>query len=89
MSTTPLYVFSGARPVHAVTRLYVVETAVIRSELVFLTYFISLLLFYTMATVFQLYHGRDMMFEMGRRTPEPTHLLTHGIFNLTHHIGMV
>ena len=37
----------------------------------------SLLLFYAIATVFQLYHGNDMMYER------------EGIFNLPHHIGMV
>ena len=41
------------------------------------------------ATVFQLYHGGDMMYEMKRRKPEPTLLPTQGIFNLSHHIGMV
>ena len=30
-----------------------------------------------------------MMYEMRRRKPEPTLLLTHGIFNLPHHTGMV
>ena len=29
-----------------------------------------------------------MTFEMRPRKPEPTVLLTHGIFNLSHHIGM-
>ena len=48
-----------------------------------------LLLFYTMATLFQLYRGSDMMYEMKRRKPDPTLLPTHGIFNLQHHIGMV
>ena len=31
----------------------------------------------------------DMLYEMRRRKPDPTLLLTHGIFNLVHHIGMV
>ena len=39
--------------------------------------------------VFKLYHGDDMMYEMRRRKPETTLLLTPGIFNLPHHIGMV
>ena len=39
--------------------------------------------------MFQLYHGNDMMYEMRRRKPEPTILLTPGIFNFQHHIGMV
>ena len=34
------------------------------------------LLFYGIATVFQLYHGSDMMSEIRRRKPEPTLLLT-------------
>ena len=34
------------------------------------------LLFYTIATVFQLYHGSDMMHEMRRRNPEPILLPT-------------
>ena len=45
------------------------------------------LLFYAIATVFQLFHGGDM-YEM-RRKPEPTLLPTQGIFNLANHIGMV
>ena len=45
-------------------------------------------LVYAIATVFQLYRGYDMIYEM-RRKPEPTLLLTQGIFNLPHHIGMV
>ena len=40
-------------------------------------------------TVFQLYHGGDMMYETGRRKAETTLLLTQGIYNLPHHIGMV
>ena len=51
------------------------------------------LLLYAIETVLQLYLGGDMMYEMwGReRKPEPTLLLTQGIFkfNLPHHIGMV
>ena len=46
------------------------------------------LLFYTIAAVFQLYHGDDMMYEMRRKKPELTLLQTQGIFKLTHHIGM-
>ena len=34
-------------------------------------------LFYAIATVFQLYHGGDIMYEMRRRKPEPTLLSTH------------
>ena len=50
---------------------------------------VCLLLFYAMTTVFQLYHGGDMTYEM-RRKPEPTPLPTQGIFNLPHRdIGMV
>ena len=48
-----------------------------------------LFLFYAIATVFQIYHSGDMMCEMRRRKPEPTHLPTWGIFNLPHHIGML
>ena len=50
---------------------------------------VCLLLFYAMATVFLSYHGSDMMYEMIRRKPEPTCLPTQGIFNFSHHIGMV
>ena len=46
-------------------------------------------LFYARATLFQLYHGGYLMYEMRRRKPEPTCLPTQGIFNLQHHIGMV
>ena len=35
-----------------------------------------LLLFFAIATLFQLYHGGDMMYEMRRRKSEPTLLLT-------------
>ena len=44
-----------------------------------------LLLFYTIATVFELNHGGDRMYEMRRGKPQPTLLLTQGIFNLPHH----
>ena len=50
---------------------------------------VCLLLFYATATIFQLYHGGDMMYEIRRRNPEPTQLLTQGNFNLPQHIGMV
>ena len=46
-------------------------------------------LFYAIATVFQSYHGGDLVCEMRRRKPEPTLLSTYGIFKLPHHIGMV
>ena len=38
---------------------------------------------------FQLYLGEDVIYQMRRRNLEPTRLLTEGIFNLPHHIGMV
>ena len=41
-------------------------------------------LIYAIATVFQSYHGRDIMYEMRRR--KPTLLWTQGV---PHHIGMV
>ena len=47
-----------------------------------------LLLFYAVATVFQLFHGGDVMYEMRRRKPEPTLLPTKGIFKFPHHIGI-
>ena len=47
------------------------------------------LLFYAIATLFQLYHGGDMMNEMRKRKPEPTILTTQGIFNLPQHIDIV
>ena len=50
---------------------------------------VCLLLFYGLTTVFQLYHGSDMMYESRRRKSKPTLLLTQGIFNLPHHIGKV
>ena len=40
-------------------------------------------------TVFRLYLGSDMMYEMRRRKPEPTLLPTEVIFILPHHTGMV
>ena len=49
---------------------------------------VCLLLFYAIATIVQLYHGGDMMYEMRRRKPESTLLQTQWIFNLPHHIGM-
>ena len=48
---------------------------------------VCLLSFYTIPTVFQLYHGDDMIYEMSRRKLKPTLLPTQWIFNL--HIGMV
>ena len=48
-----------------------------------------LLLSYIIATLFQLYLGGDMMHKVGRRKPEPTLLLSQGIFNFPHHIYMV
>ena len=49
---------------------------------------VCLLLVYTIATVFQLYHGSDMMYEMRMKNPKPTLLPTQRIFNLQHHIDM-
>ena len=47
------------------------------------------LLFYTIATVFQLYLGNEMIYEMRKEKGPSLHFLpTHGIFNLPHHIGM-
>ena len=46
-------------------------------------------LFCAIATVFQLYHGGDMMYEIRRRKPKPTLLSTQEIFTLPCHIGMV
>ena len=43
------------------------------------------LLVYAIATVFQLYHGSDMMYAMRKRKPEPTLLPTQGIFNVPQH----
>ena len=51
--------------------------------------FVGLLLFYAIATAFQLYHGGAIMYEMRKRKPESTLLSTQGIFNLPHHIGIV
>ena len=50
--------------------------------------YIVSLLFYTIATVFQLYHADDMIYEMTRRKPKTKPLLTHEIFNLPHHTGI-
>ena len=47
----------------------------------------SVCLFYVIATVFQLYHDREMMYEM-RRKSVPIPLPTQGTFNLLHHIGV-
>ena len=47
--------------------------------------FVWLLLFHAIATVFQIYHGSDMMSEM-RRKPEYTLSLNQEFFNLPHHI---
>ena len=38
--------------------------------------YFCLLLFYTIATVFQLYHSGDIMYEMRREKPEPMFLPT-------------
>ena len=45
-------------------------------------------LFYAIETVFQLYHGDDMMYELSRKKPDPTLLLTQGIFNLPHQLAI-
>ena len=39
------------------------------------------LLVYAIAIIFQLHYGGDMMYEMRKRNPKPTLLLTPGIFN--------
>ena len=41
------------------------------------------------STVLQLYYWGDMMYEIRRKKSESTLLLTKGIFNLSHHIGML
>ena len=46
------------------------------------------LLFYTIATIFQLYHGGNMVYEL-RRKPEPSLLPTQGTFNHPHNIVMI
>ena len=38
---------------------------------------------YAIATVFQPYYGEDMMYDNRGRKPEPTHLQTQRIFNLS------
>ena len=50
---------------------------------------VDLFCFFAIATIFQLYHGSDTMYDMRRRKSEPTFLLTQWIFNLPHHIGMI
>ena len=50
---------------------------------------VCLLLLSAITTLFQLYHDSNMMYEIRRRKPEPTILLTQWIFNLPHHIGIV
>ena len=50
---------------------------------------ICLLLVYTLATVVQLHHGDNMMYELRKRKPEPALLPIEGLFNLPHHNGMV
>ena len=47
-------------------------------------YSVSLLLFYAIRTVFQLFHGKDMTYEMRRKT-EPTIVPNQGFFNLVWH----
>ena len=49
---------------------------------------VSSVLFYIIATVFQLNLGGDMTYGM-RRKPEPTILPIRGIFYLLPHIGIV
>ena len=49
----------------------------------------ALFLFFAIATIFQLYLGSDMMYDMGRRKPKSTLLPTQRNFNLPHHIGIV
>ena len=47
------------------------------------------LLFYAIATVFQLNHSSDVIYAMRRRKPKPTLLPTRGIFNFRYHVGVV
>ena len=49
----------------------------------------ALLLFYAIATVKQLHLGDNMVYEMRRRKPKHTLLLTQWIFNLPHHIDVL
>ena len=49
----------------------------------------SLLLFYSIATVFNLYHGGDLMHEMRRRKSELPLLPTQRLFNDRHHISII
>ena len=51
--------------------------------------FCFVVLRHRLATVYQLYLGSDMMYEIRRRKPEPILLPTPGILNLPHHKGMV
>ena len=51
--------------------------------------FVCLLLYYAIATVFQLYHSVIWRMRWEGENPEPTLLQTQGIFKLQHHIGMV
>ena len=51
--------------------------------------FVYLLLFYAIATAFQLNHDGKMMYEKRRRNPKPTLLPTQENFNFPHHIGLV
>ena len=50
---------------------------------------VVLLLFCAIATVFQLYLGGDMRYEIGRTNPMPTLLPTQGINNFPHHTDIV
>ena len=50
--------------------------------------FLYLLLIYTIAIVFELCLGGDMMYEIRRKT-KLTLLLTQRFFNLPHHIGVL
>ena len=58
-------------PCYWATRMVLLNVCWVAAS--YLICFVSLLL-YARATVFQLYHGNDMMYEMRTRKPEPTHL---------------
>ena len=51
--------------------------------------FVCLLVVVLRHSIFQLYHGGDIMHDIRSRKSEPTLLLTQRIFNHPHHICMV
>ena len=96
-----MYVFNPGRLCHLVNLLHEIHPYVSEGNgNIYSTWFrndrivgclfhcFCLLLFYSIATLFQLYLDGDLMNEL-RRKPAPTCLAPAGLFKSAHNVGMV